>query len=151
LLRSEARSRRAAWTGRGSSRRGRFVATALPQGRWHHVAPLGAELLPLAMNPSVMLCDEVTSAFDPELVGEVLSVIEQLAREGMTMIVVTHEVAFAHEVADLVAFMSDGIVVESGPPAQLLEHPENRRTRGFLARFHRFLGDPRRRRTGIDV
>jgi polar amino acid transport system ATP-binding protein len=94
----------------------------------------------LAMNPSVMLCDEVTSALDPELVGEVLSVIEQLAREGMTMVIVTHEIAFAHEVADLVAFMSDGVIVESGPPSQLLEQPENPRTRGFLARFHRFMG-----------
>jgi polar amino acid transport system ATP-binding protein len=94
----------------------------------------------LAMNPSVMLCDEVTSALDPELVGEVLGVIEQLAEEGMTMVIVTHEVAFAHEVADLVAFMSDGVIVESGPPSQLLEHPENPRTRGFLARFHRFMG-----------
>jgi polar amino acid transport system ATP-binding protein len=94
----------------------------------------------LAMNPSVMLCDEVTSALDPELVGEVLGVIEQLAREGMTMVIVTHEVAFAHEVADLVAFMSDGVIIESGPPSQLLEHPENPRTRGFLARFHRLMG-----------
>src|SRR5215470_1968534 len=94
----------------------------------------------LAMNPTVMLCDEVTSALDPELVGEVLGVIEQLAREGMTMVIVTHEVAFAHEVADLVAFMSDGVIVESGPPSQLLEHPENPRTRSFLARFHRFVG-----------
>ena len=100
----------------------------------------------LAMNPSVILCDEVTSALDPELVGEVLGVIEQLAKEGMTMIIVTHEVAFAHEVADLVAFMSDGVIVESGPPAQLLDHPENPRTRGFLARFHSFVGDfPQRR------
>lgn len=94
----------------------------------------------LAMNPSVMLCDEVTSALDPELVGEVLSVIEQLAEEGMTMIIVTHEVAFAHEIADLVAFMSDGVVVETGSPSQLLEHPENPRTRSFLARFHRLMG-----------
>jgi polar amino acid transport system ATP-binding protein len=94
----------------------------------------------LAMNPAVMLCDEVTSALDPELVGEVLGVIEQLAEEGMTMIIVTHEVAFAHEIADLVAFMSDGVIVESGPPSQLLEHPENPRTRSFLARFHRFIG-----------
>jgi polar amino acid transport system ATP-binding protein len=94
----------------------------------------------LAMNPSVMLCDEVTSALDPELVGEVLGVIEQLAKEGMTMVIVTHEVAFAHEVAGLVAFMSDGAIVESGPPSQLLENPENPRTRGFLARFHRFMG-----------
>jgi polar amino acid transport system ATP-binding protein len=94
----------------------------------------------LAMNPSVMLLDEVTSALDPELVGEVLGVIEQLAKEGMTMVIVTHEVAFAHEVADLVAFMSDGVIVESGPPSQLLEQPTNPRTRGFLARFHRFMG-----------
>ena len=94
----------------------------------------------LAMNPSVMLCDEVTSALDPELVGEVLGVIEQLAKEGMTMVIVTHEVAFAHEVADLVAFMSDGVILESGPPSTLLEHPDNLRTRGFLARFHRFMG-----------
>ena len=94
----------------------------------------------LAMNPAVMLLDEVTSALDPELVGEVLGVIEQLAKEGMTMLIVTHEIAFAHEVADLVAFMSDGVIVESGPPGQILEHPENPRTRGFLARFHRFMG-----------
>jgi len=94
----------------------------------------------LAMNPTVMLCDEVTSALDPELVGEVLGVIEQLAREGMTMVIVTHEVAFAHEVADRVAFMSDGAIVETGPPAQLLENPQNPRTRAFLARFHRFIG-----------
>jgi polar amino acid transport system ATP-binding protein len=94
----------------------------------------------LAMSPSVMLCDEVTSALDPELVGEVLRVIEQLAQEGMTMVIVTHEVAFAHEVADVVAFISDGAIVESGPPSELLEHPENPRTRAFLARFHRFFG-----------
>lgn len=94
----------------------------------------------LAMNPAVMLLDEVTSALDPELVGEVLGVIEQLAKEGMTMIIVTHEVAFAHEVADLVAFMSDGVIIESGPPGRILDQPENPRTRGFLARFHRFIG-----------
>jgi polar amino acid transport system ATP-binding protein len=94
----------------------------------------------LAMGPAVMLCDEVTSALDPELVGEVLGVIEGLAREGMTMVIVTHEVAFAHEVADAVAFISDGIIVEMGPPSQVLERPENPRTRNFLARFHRFMG-----------
>jgi len=93
------------------------------------------------MNPSVMLCDEVTSALDPELVGEVLGVIEQLAEDGMTMIIVTHEIAFAHEVADIVAFMSDGVIAEIGPPSQLLENPENPRTRGFLSRFHRFMGN----------
>jgi polar amino acid transport system ATP-binding protein len=94
----------------------------------------------LAMGPAVMLLDEVTSALDPELVGEVLSVIEGLARDGMTMVIVTHEIAFAHEVADAVAFMSDGVIVEMGPPAQVLERPENERTRNFLARFHRFMG-----------
>jgi polar amino acid transport system ATP-binding protein len=94
----------------------------------------------LAMGPAVMLLDEVTSALDPELVGEVLSVIEGLAREGMTMVIVTHEIAFAHEVADTVAFMSDGVIVEMGPPAQVLEHPENPRTQNFLARFHSFMG-----------
>jgi len=91
----------------------------------------------LAMGPGVMLLDEVTSALDPELVGEVLTVIEQLAREGMTMVIVTHEIAFAQEVADRVAFMSDGVIAEIGPPAAVLENPQNPRTRNFLARFHR--------------
>jgi polar amino acid transport system ATP-binding protein len=95
----------------------------------------------LAMGPAVMLCDEVTSALDPELVGEVLGVIEGLARDGMTMVIVTHEIAFAHEVANSVAFMSDGVIVEIGPPSQVLERPENPRTRNFLARFHRFMGN----------
>jgi polar amino acid transport system ATP-binding protein len=91
----------------------------------------------LAMGPAVMLLDEVTSALDPELVGEVLAVIEQLAAEGMTMVVVTHEIAFAHEVADTIAFISDGVIVEIGPPAEVLERPQNPRTQAFLARFHR--------------
>jgi polar amino acid transport system ATP-binding protein len=94
----------------------------------------------LAMGPAVMLLDEVTSALDPELVGEVLAVIEQLAAEGMTMVIVTHEIAFAHEVADTVAFISDGIIVEIGAPAEVLERPQNPRTQAFLARFHRSLG-----------
>jgi len=113
-----------------------FYPSQLSGGQRQRVAIARA----LAMNPAVMLLDEITSALDPELVGEVLGVIEQLAEEGMTMIIVTHEVAFAHEVADLVAFMSDGVIVESGPPGQILEHPKNPRTRGFLARFHRFMG-----------
>jgi polar amino acid transport system ATP-binding protein len=95
----------------------------------------------LAMGPSVMLCDEVTSALDPELVGEVLSVIEQLAEEGMTMMIVTHEIGFAQEVADAVAFMSDGVIVEIGPPDAVLANPQNPRTRNFLARFNRARGD----------
>ncbi|MBV8169426.1 MAG: amino acid ABC transporter ATP-binding protein [Alphaproteobacteria bacterium] len=94
----------------------------------------------LAMNPDVVLFDEVTSALDPELVGEVLAVIRQLAQEGMTMVIVTHEIAFAHEVADVVGFMSDGQIAEIGPPEQVLEHPENPRTQAFLERFHSFIG-----------
>jgi polar amino acid transport system ATP-binding protein len=94
----------------------------------------------LAMNPAVMLCACCATRSLRLSTRSWLGVIEQLAREGMTMVIVTHEVAFAHEVADLVAFMSDGVIVESGPPAQLLENPQNPRTRGFLARFHRFMG-----------
>jgi polar amino acid transport system ATP-binding protein len=89
----------------------------------------------LAMKPEVMLFDEVTSALDPELVGEVLKVMRGLAADGMTMLVVTHEMAFAREVADRVVFMDEGLVVEQGPPADLLVRPRNERTRRFLARF----------------
>lgn len=87
----------------------------------------------LAMKPDVMLFDEVTSALDPELVGEVLDVMKQLAIDGLTMIVVTHEMGFAREVADSVVFMSDGCVVETGTPARLFSQPENERTQRFLA------------------
>jgi polar amino acid transport system ATP-binding protein len=89
----------------------------------------------LAMKPEIMLFDEVTSALDPELVGEVLKVMRGLAADGMTMIVVTHEMAFAREVADRVVFMDGGLVVEEGPPAELLARPRNERTRRFLARL----------------
>ena len=89
----------------------------------------------LAMEPSVMLFDEATSALDPELVAEVLGVIQSLAREGMTMILVTHEIAFAREVADKVVFMRDGVVVESGPPAQVIDNPQQEATRSFLGRI----------------
>jgi polar amino acid transport system ATP-binding protein len=92
----------------------------------------------LAMSPEVILFDEVTSALDPELVGEVLDVIRGLAEEGMTMVLVTHEMAFAHEVAESVAFMSDGVIVEMGAPAEVLIRPQNPRTQTFLARFHSF-------------
>jgi polar amino acid transport system ATP-binding protein len=88
----------------------------------------------LAMRPHLMLFDEPTSALDPELVGDVLDVMKQLAADGMTMIVVTHEINFAREVADTVAFMDGGVVVESGPPAQVIDHPANARTRSFLAK-----------------
>ena len=86
----------------------------------------------LAMNPKLMLFDEATSALDPELVGEVLKVMRQLAEEGMTMVVVTHEMGFAREVADHVIFMDKGVIVEQGLPEQIFDHAENERTRGFL-------------------
>ena len=98
----------------------------------------------LAMQPRAMLFDEVTSALDPQLVGEVLEVIQQLARDGMTMIIVTHEIAFAHEVADTIGFMVDGVLVEYGPPSEILDRPADPRTQAFLQRFHRFMGSYRR-------
>lgn len=88
----------------------------------------------LAMNPKVMLFDEPTSALDPELVGEVLTVMKQLAKEGMTMIVVTHEMAFAREVADWVVYLDDGMVVEIGCPEVIFDRPVRQRTREFLGR-----------------
>jgi polar amino acid transport system ATP-binding protein len=88
----------------------------------------------LAMRPKVMLFDEATSALDPELVGEVLGVMRGLAEAGMTMVVVTHEMGFAREVADRVVFMDGGIVVEEGPPAQVLAAPREERTKAFLAK-----------------
>jgi polar amino acid transport system ATP-binding protein len=86
----------------------------------------------LAMDPHVLLFDEVTSALDPELVKEVLDVMRELAEEGMTMIVVTHELGFAREVADRVVFMDGGVIVEEGPPAEVLENPREERTKRFL-------------------
>jgi polar amino acid transport system ATP-binding protein len=86
----------------------------------------------LAMDPHVMLFDEVTSALDPELVKEVLDSMRELAREGMTMMVVTHEIGFAREVADRVIFMDGGVIVEEGPPAEVLESPREERTKQFL-------------------
>jgi polar amino acid transport system ATP-binding protein len=88
----------------------------------------------LAMKPKLMLFDEPTSALDPELVGEVLDVMRQLASEGMTMVVVTHEIGFAREVADTAVFMDDGVVVEAGTPRQVLGDPQQERTRAFLSK-----------------
>jgi polar amino acid transport system ATP-binding protein len=88
----------------------------------------------LSMNPDVMLFDEPTSALDPELVGDVLAVMRQLAEEGMTMLVVTHEMQFAREVADSVLFMDGGVVVEQGPPNQVIGDPQHERTKSFLDR-----------------
>ncbi|MBR3018913.1 MAG: amino acid ABC transporter ATP-binding protein [Clostridia bacterium] len=86
----------------------------------------------LCMEPEVMLFDEPTSALDPEMVGEVLDVMKQLARDGMTMVVVTHEMGFAREVADRVLFMDEGQIVEEGTPEKIFTHPEQQRTRDFL-------------------
>jgi polar amino acid transport system ATP-binding protein len=88
----------------------------------------------LAMRPKLMLFDEPTSALDPELVGEVLDVMKDLAAEGMTMIVVTHEIGFAREVGDHLIFMDEGVVVESGPPRDVIASPRHERTRAFLAK-----------------
>lgn len=89
----------------------------------------------LAMEPDLMLFDEPTSALDPELVGDVLQTMRDLAEAGMTMVVVTHEVSFAREAADRVIFMADGVVVESGPPEQVIDAPQHPRTQEFFARF----------------
>lgn len=89
----------------------------------------------LAMSPQLMLFDEPTSALDPELVGEVLAVMKDLAESGMTMVVVTHEISFAREVADRVAFMADGRIAEIGPPAQVIDNPQHERTQQFLSRI----------------
>ncbi|MEC5180562.1 amino acid ABC transporter ATP-binding protein [Arthrobacter sp. CG_A4] len=88
----------------------------------------------LAMDPKLMLFDEPTSALDPELVGEVLDVMKELAKSGMTMIVVTHEMGFAREVADTLVFMDEGMVVEAGPPRQVLSDPQHDRTKAFLSK-----------------
>ena len=89
----------------------------------------------LAMEPKLMLFDEPTSALDPELVGEVLGVMRDLADAGMTMIVVTHEMGFAREVADTIAFMDDGVVVEAGHPSEVLGAPRHQRTQDFLSKI----------------
>ena len=103
---------------------------ALSGGQQQRVAIARA----LAMQPKLMLFDEPTSALDPELVGDVLDAMRQLARDGMTMIVVTHEMGFAREVADTVVFMDEGVVVESGRPPEVLGNPRHERTRSFLSK-----------------
>jgi ABC-type polar amino acid transport system ATPase subunit len=88
----------------------------------------------LAMNPEIMLFDEPTSALDPEMVGEVLDVIKALAKSGMTMVIVTHEMGFAREVADRVLFMDNGVIVEQGPPQEVFGNPQHERTKSFLSK-----------------
>ncbi len=112
----------------GLAEKARVYPHRLSGGQQQRVAIARA----LAMNPKLMLFDEATSALDPELVGEVLKVMRQLADEGMTMVVVTHEMGFAREVADHVIFMDKAVIVEQGPPEQIFDHPENERTRNFL-------------------
>ena len=89
----------------------------------------------LALNPSVILFDEPTSALDPEMVGEVLSIIKQIAKEGITMVVVTHEIDFAREVANRVIFMDGGSIIDEGSPEEVLIHPKHERTKKFLKRL----------------
>jgi ABC-type polar amino acid transport system ATPase subunit len=103
---------------------------ALSGGQQQRVAIARA----LAMEPKLMLFDEPTSALDPELVGDVLDAMRQLARDGMTMIVVTHEMGFAREVADTAVFIDEGVVVEAGPPGEVLVNPREERTRAFLSK-----------------
>ncbi len=114
----------------GLGDRGDAYPTQLSGGQQQRVAIARA----LAMQPKLMLFDEPTSALDPELVGEVLDVMRQLALEGMTMIVVTHEMGFAREVGDSLVFMDDGVVVEAGAPKDILANPQHRRTQTFLSK-----------------
>ncbi len=113
----------------GLSEKEKVYPSVLSGGQKQRVAIARA----LAMEPSVMLFDEPTSALDPELVGEVLAVMKELAMEGMTMIVVTHEMGFAREVADRVIFMDDGKIVEEGTPEEVFDRPQNERSQAFLS------------------
>jgi polar amino acid transport system ATP-binding protein len=114
----------------GLGDRGHSYPAQLSGGQQQRVAIARA----LSMDPEMMLFDEPTSALDPELVGDVLSVMRDLAKDGMTMMVVTHEMAFAREVADRVIFMDGGVIVEEGPPDEVIGDPKEERTRAFLAR-----------------
>lgn len=114
----------------GLAERANFYPAQLSGGQQQRVAIARA----LAMDPQLMLFDEPTSALDPELVGDVLNVMKDLAKSGMTMIVVTHEIGFAREVGDTLTFMDDGIVVESGNPRDVLTNPQQERTRAFLSK-----------------
>ncbi len=112
----------------GLSQKAESYPSQLSGGQKQRVAIARA----MAMNPEILLFDEPTSALDPELTGEVLNVMKKLARENSTMIVVTHEMGFAREVADKVIFMDDGVIVEQGTPEEVFEHAKSERTKGFL-------------------
>ena len=114
----------------GLGDRGDSYPSALSGGQKQRIAIVRS----LAMNPKVMLFDEPTSALDPEMIGEVLDVMKELAHEGMTMVVVTHEMGFAREVGDRVLFMADGKIAESGTPKDIFEHPQCARLQDFLAK-----------------
>lgn len=129
--RSQARERAMTLLERvGLVERAKMYPTQLSGGQQQRVAIARA----LAMDPKLMLFDEPTSALDPELVGEVLDVMRQLALDGMTMIVVTHEMGFAREVGDSLVFMDDGVVVETGAPKDIIASPQHERTRAFLSK-----------------
>ena len=115
----------------GLSDRADYYPSSLSGGQQQRVGIARA----FALNPEVILFDEPTSALDPELIGEVLAVIRGLAEEGVTMVIVTHEMTFAREIADRVIFMEDGQIVEEGCPSQIFENPQEKRTREFLSRF----------------
>jgi polar amino acid transport system ATP-binding protein len=131
--RKEARATAEQWLGRvGLAEKVDSLPAELSGGQQQRVGIARA----VAMEPKILLLDEITSALDPELVGEVLEVVLQLARDGMTMLVVTHEIGFARDVSSRVVFMTDGVVSAEGPPAELFRAPiANERLRAFLARF----------------
>ena len=114
----------------GLADKAEFYPAQLSGGQQQRVAIARA----LAMDPKLILFDEATSALDPELVGDVLDAMKQLARAGMTMVVVTHEMGFAREAADRVVFMDEGLVVEQGPPEEVLTNPQHERTKLFLSK-----------------
>ncbi|MFJ3818971.1 amino acid ABC transporter ATP-binding protein [Streptomyces sp. NPDC090056] len=131
VSRADARERAHALLGQvGLGDRGHHYPAELSGGQQQRVAIARA----LAMKPKLMLFDEPTSALDPELVGDVLDVMRQLASDGMTMVVVTHEIGFAREVGDTAVFMDEGVVVEAGDPRRVLVEPEQERTRAFLSK-----------------
>jgi len=115
----------------GLSERGNFYPSQLSGGQQQRIGIARA----LALNPKVILFDEPTSALDPELVGQVLALLREIAETGATMVLVTHEMKFAYEVADKVVFMENGYVVEQGSPQEVFEHTKEERTKAFLSRF----------------
>ena len=121
----------------GLSQKAELYPSQLSGGQKQRVAIARA----LAMRPKLMLFDEPTSALDPELIGEVLSVMTDLAKSGMTMLVVTHELGFARTVADEIIFMENGIIVEQGPPSSIFTNPQKDRTRQFLRKLTELYGE----------